>query len=231
MDKVVLLLILCGSSCFLSVSDDTWRCHNHYKRNNEVCRPKAYHKNNSTLKCQVCENYNWLKFNLTVCDTVQFDVTVQMIFEMLPLSTEYLLIRLDNTWNGYLPLSPDPIILNNIGRLNNLKYFELTDTNYKFFEMYPLQLELSAVKNLTKLHSLAIRIPIIDDEHITLGDIVGHLPGLELLDLSYTRGLGGKSLHRVMKMINRNIKHLCFRYANNQYLGSGEKSMLPFGQF
>lgn len=195
------------------LKDDKWKCHNIKKNKQDICNPVTYHDaQNISIECKICDNYDDIVANITICNTQEFQVTISMILEAVPLDITHLVIYYDNKWNGYLPLTPDPIVLEKVGRLRKLRYFQLNDANFKYYQLYPIRISEEALRNLTELRSLIIRTPIVDSEEVRLGDMVKILDKLEVIDVSYSRGVGGKSLRYLLENMNHQaVKHLCFR--------------------
>lgn len=167
---------------------------------------------NFTKHCFFCPDHEILsdgykQFNKTVCysvaesdeATVPNGVNVTSLLQDIDVETTALQIVVDNKWQGYYPLKAYPVDLTPIHRLTNLELFELSEGNDTYLQPYPLKFENSTFQNLTKLKILKINLPLVDQD---LQTIVEPLYQLEILNLSFTRGVGMASITNLLRNVN-----------------------------
>ena len=187
-------------------------CNTPYDRNSPKpkCDTVRYNDTHSTasILCRICDIH---VYNLTICYTnIKNKITADLILRLLPVNeTKDLTLEIDNTWKGHFPLQFEPIDLRNIGRLVNLKIFQMHIRYFIYSEPFPLLFNKSTFAPLSQLLNLTIHIPLYD---ITLKDIVDPLTSLNVLDLSYVRGLSLENLKDTLTAIKgKKIKYLCLR--------------------
>lgn len=153
------------------------------------------------------------------CFTKPLFVSVSDILENVPENIQRLVIIFDDTWYGYLPLTPRPMNLTGLFRLKMLQYFEI-QKKYDFSLLHSITVDgkSSSEGLLEKLTKLVINVPINDEMNTPISELLRRIPNLETIDLSGTVGIGLKGLIKVMKNLNpHTIQHMCFR--NIQTLG------------
>ena len=182
--------------------------------------------------CYLCPHWRYVNgtrqdFIRTVCYSVRSSTNVSKILSHVNSNTTDLEIVVDNTWGGYYPLKSLPIDLRNISRLTNLETFMLTMGYYNFLQPYPL-IYGNSFQNLTKLKQLRINLPLMNQP---LVDMIAPLKNLEVLNISFTRGLSMKSVSDILKKVSNSSLRGLHLQTFQLIGGSGYRGVLNMTTF
>ena len=145
-----------------------------------TCMDKAYHKNQ------------------TVCYAVNRECLYDL-FHGLSDTIDNLQLIIINNWEGFLPLTPDPIDLAPLKKFRRMKYFRLMPCFEYFLQAFPITYENDTFKNLGNMSHFFINIPTLDQSFVNM---VKHMPQLTTLDLSYTRGISTQNIVETISAVN-----------------------------
>jgi Leucine-rich repeat (LRR) protein len=102
-------------------------------------------------------------------------------------------------------------------------------TNTLFFQPTWDKKIIEEFKELLNLTVFRMRIPILDKGTVSIASIIQILPNLEMLDLSYTRGLTNQNINDIFgKLNNSRIVYLCMRKFQ---LSGGDGFLQSINQF
>ena len=117
----------------------------------------------------------------------------------IPTAITSLQLVINNTWQGYLPLTPGVVNITGIRVLIKLRQFQLQLCHVEYLQHYPLYFQNDTFINLTDIQYLHINLPIAD---ISLAPITSCLRKLKVLDLSFTRNICMKNMIKTLREVN-----------------------------
>ena len=156
--------------------------------------------------CQYKEKHGHLSGkNYTVCYALTQECLNQA-FQEINKNIEYLDIIIVNNWLGYLPITPGAIDLTLLSRLTSLRSFRMTPCYQNLLQPFPIKYTNDTFKQMHNLTELFINVPTRDRP---FDGMVHQLPGLRLLDLSFTRALSMKNMIKTLaETYNNTIESL-----------------------